>query len=353
MNEISLPTRVSAAPDQNVEFAGRGGEYFRIWIVNIALSVVTLGIYSAWAKVRNKRYFYASTTLAGASFDYTADPIKILKGRIIVVGFFIIYSAAGRFLPPVGALLGLLLIFLIPWAANRSLAFNARYSSYRNLAFRFKGDYGESFLVFIVLPVGSLFTLGILYPYAVYQRKKYIVERHHYGTTPFGFEGRPGAFFRIYFTALAVMLLALAAVGLLSTALAAALAGSGAAGAFRNVAPAVFFALFPLIALLTLIYLQIAVANYVWRHTTLRDNRFDLNLEYRPMLWIQLSNLIGIVLTLGIWIPFAKVRIARYRLERLALLAATGLDAFVAGEREALSATGEELGEAFDLDLGL
>ena len=44
-----------------IEFSGDGGEYFRIWIVNLALSVVTLGIYSAWAKVRRLRYFYGST----------------------------------------------------------------------------------------------------------------------------------------------------------------------------------------------------------------------------------------------------------------------------------------------------
>lgn len=37
------------------EFRGRGGEYFRIWIVNLALSLLTLGIYSAWAKVRTGR----------------------------------------------------------------------------------------------------------------------------------------------------------------------------------------------------------------------------------------------------------------------------------------------------------
>ena len=40
-----------------VQFNGRGGEFFGIWIVNILLSIITLGIYSAWAKVRTKRYF--------------------------------------------------------------------------------------------------------------------------------------------------------------------------------------------------------------------------------------------------------------------------------------------------------
>ena len=64
------------APDSNVprnlkfEFTGSGSEYFRIWIVNTLLTVVTLGIYSAWAKVRRLRYFYGSTQLAGSTFEY-------------------------------------------------------------------------------------------------------------------------------------------------------------------------------------------------------------------------------------------------------------------------------------------
>ena len=43
------------------EFRGDPKEYFRIWIVNLALTILTLGIYSAWAKVRKQRYFYLST----------------------------------------------------------------------------------------------------------------------------------------------------------------------------------------------------------------------------------------------------------------------------------------------------
>ena len=33
-------------------FTGRGGEYFRIWVVNLLLTLITFGLYSAWAKVR-------------------------------------------------------------------------------------------------------------------------------------------------------------------------------------------------------------------------------------------------------------------------------------------------------------
>jgi hypothetical protein len=51
------------------EFGGSGLEYFKIWLVNGILTILTLGIYSAWAKVRRKKYIYGSVRLKGAGFE--------------------------------------------------------------------------------------------------------------------------------------------------------------------------------------------------------------------------------------------------------------------------------------------
>src|SRR5437867_2770564 len=58
-------------------FTGRATEYFRIWIISLCLSLATLGVYSAWGKVRKKRYLYAHTALDGTGFDYRASPLAI------------------------------------------------------------------------------------------------------------------------------------------------------------------------------------------------------------------------------------------------------------------------------------
>jgi uncharacterized membrane protein YjgN (DUF898 family) len=57
------------------EFTGRGAEDFKIWIVNIAFTLITLGIYSAWAKVRKNRYIYGNIIFEDASIEYLADPM--------------------------------------------------------------------------------------------------------------------------------------------------------------------------------------------------------------------------------------------------------------------------------------
>ncbi|MFT6387486.1 MAG: hypothetical protein ACJAUP_000857 [Cellvibrionaceae bacterium] len=43
---------------KTLRFEGKGFEYFKIWMVNILLTIVTLGLYYPWAKVRHLRYFY-------------------------------------------------------------------------------------------------------------------------------------------------------------------------------------------------------------------------------------------------------------------------------------------------------
>lgn len=92
--ESHLTSNIDLSSDQQaklepIKFTGDGFEYFKIWIVSLVLTIVTLGVYSAWAKVRRTQYFYSNTYIANSSFDYTADPFVILKGRFLVVLFFV------------------------------------------------------------------------------------------------------------------------------------------------------------------------------------------------------------------------------------------------------------------------
>ena len=46
-----------------MSFTGSAGEYFRIWIVNLFLTIITLGIYLPWAKIRQRKYLYGNTCM--------------------------------------------------------------------------------------------------------------------------------------------------------------------------------------------------------------------------------------------------------------------------------------------------
>src|SRR6476660_4938390 len=103
------------------EFRGSGGEFFRIWIVNIALTLITLGVYSAWAKVRTRRYFYGNTFVAGTAFDYHASPLRILIGRLIALALFVGYNISAGISPFLSIPWIIIFAAAIPWLIISSL----------------------------------------------------------------------------------------------------------------------------------------------------------------------------------------------------------------------------------------
>ena len=152
---------VTTPTDYPVRFVGTGSEYFRIWIVNLLLTIVTFGIYSAWAKVRRLKYMYRNTQIAESSFDYHGSPIAILKGRLIALVLLIAYNFSFEFSLIAGVITLTLLAAIFPWLIRQSLRFRARYSSYRGIHFQFIGGLTEIYLIaapliFFIVPFALL-----------------------------------------------------------------------------------------------------------------------------------------------------------------------------------------------------
>jgi len=179
-------------------FKGNTAEYFGIWIVNLLLSIVTLGIYSAWAKVRRKKYFYHNTLIENVGFDYHAKPISILKGRLIAFAFFMAYSFSANINPMFPALLMLVLFVFLPWLVVRGSIFNARNSSHRGLRFNFVGTVGQAAKVFIVLPLLSFFTLGLIIPYIAHEKSQFFANNYRFGLSQFEMSRVVKQFYKAY-----------------------------------------------------------------------------------------------------------------------------------------------------------
>jgi len=311
------------------EFTGQAGEYFKIWIVNACLSFISLGIYSAWAKVRRRQYFYGNTLLQNSAFEYLADPQAILKGRVIVFVAFVLYSISKE----IHWLLGfpLLVAFLgfLPWLVIRALRFNARNSAHRNVRFGFQAGYRETIL-FLAIPVFLMaLTLGLIYPYYVYRKKRFFVAHSLYGTTPFAFTATPGAYYRVYMKAALMFLLFLA--GSIATV------GIGALPLY----------------LLFAAYRDGAVARLTWNGTSLAGMQFQCGWTTAGLFKLYFVNSLGIIISLGLLTPWAAIRTARYQLEQLELTTAEELDRFAGATQQQISATGDEAGEFLGFDFGL
>ena len=345
------------------EFTGTVREYFKIWIVNVGLTIATLGVYSAWAKVRRKRYLYGNTWLQGSSFEYLGDPMKILKGRLIVVGIVAAYSWATMSTAADLDPLGLLFITMLPLLVVTARTFNARNSSYRHIRFDFRARWGEAFMVFWVVPIFVGLTAGLIYPYFAYRRSEFLVGHSAFGLTPFVWLGQAWdkikRFTGIYIIAclLAGVFFGLFLILLFGSAAAQGEIGRDSTGGIHFSVPPplswVVGSLLIFIAVAVVGYLKAKITNLVWSHTVVGHNRFASTLEPRQMMWLYASNAAAIWVSFGLLIPWAVIRTLCYRLDHFQLLAASDLDEFVASQQDKFSATGEEASEFFDVDVGI
>ena len=342
-----------------MRFSGTAREYFGIWIVNFLLSIATLGIYSAWAKVRNKRYFLGNTTVDGRPFDYHARGVQILIGRAIVVAIFVIYSVTST-LSPIASL-ALLLAFaaIVPWLINRGLRFNAAMTSWSNVRFHFEGNYWRAFLVFLLYPFLAVFSLYLAFPFVSRAARRYTIGRHRLGEHRFAFDSGIGPFYVAFFITFVwaifgfmLFVSLVAAGGMVERAAAAAQAGGeidDATALILLVVAAVWFvAIFPL----GTIYAA-CVRNAIYAGTALEGgHRFESTISPLRLVWIAISNGIAVVVSLGMLLPWARIRVARFLCAHTFVRPAGPLDDFVGEAARRQSALGDAFLDIEGIDVG-
>jgi uncharacterized membrane protein YjgN (DUF898 family) len=235
---------------------------------------------------------------------------------------------------------------------RQSLRFRLHYSSWRGLRFSFRGDLPAAYRAFLLWPMLTAVSLLMLGPMWHQRLKRYQHDNSVFGTTAFRFHASVGSFYGPYLRSL-LLLVALAIAG----GLLFASAGIGGLEPGRSAAALVTLALvvaaFIAFSLLVGPYLMARIQNLVWNSTSLGPHRFQSTLRARTLAWILFSNLVLAIVTLGLFMPFAAVRLARYRVSCMTLLPGASLDEFVAGETTSVAAVGEELGEFLDIDISL
>lgn len=352
-----------------LKFHGEAREYFRIWIVNLCLTIITLGIFSAWAKVRKKRYFYSHTTLDGTPFQYLGRPIPILKGRVIATIVFSIYYISSHFFSSVLPYVLAAGALMAPWMIVRSVAFNARYCAYRNMVFHFDGKYMDALktiyawgLIPIII-IGTMFewwgqqlfffasvaVFSLAFPWWIRRLKRFIFIHTSYGGKNGGFSATGGQFFMVYLKAsLAAGLFALV-FGLFSTII-----GSTLPLAYKS-GFSIFLFMIPVYIgyVVAYAYVQAHSSNLVWNHARLGPLRFQSTLLARQMALLYITNALAIIASLGLLIPWAVMRTLKYRADHLQVIQEGNLSMFQGSESGNVQAAAAEIGDFFDVDLSL
>ena len=205
----------------------------------------------------------------------------------------------------------------------------------------------------------TLVTLYTMAPFMHQRLKAYQHDNSWFGRTQFSFHARPGQFYKIYLLLLGALVAFALIVGY-----GGVLGDINAIGRAKQqgghvdphvVFRAIFILYAGLIFLLTLVgpIFHALITNLIWNNTRLGQHRIECHMSPLRLAWIGVTNLVLVVLTVGFFMPWAAVRLARFQLESMRLAPAGDLQEFAAAEPEAIGAFGEEAASAFDFDISL
>jgi uncharacterized membrane protein YjgN (DUF898 family) len=370
---LSSPQPLTTIDSYPLTFSATGSEYFRVWIVNLLLILVTVGIYLPWAKVRKLKYFYSNTRIDDHPLDFHGEPRKMLRGTAIVGVFFVVYYLAASMPSLVGSVAALALMVIWPLLFRAGMKFRLANTSWRGMRFRFV-DTGVKPLYWLIVPplvlmflpgvltvfyrpgadttkgldassVAILIGAGLAYvsvlvfsaPYFFWRIKRYQHNNYAYG--PLQAEYRSG----VWHTYKIFGLTALMFIPI--TALFSGLVGVAPLLVIFyiisiNIAPKAFF--------------MARMQNLLWSRTGNRYFRFKSDLRARKFVGLQFKNYFLILLTLGLYWPFAVVATKRMQIEAMALKARVDLDTLTDAARQRENdAAGDMAADVFGLDIGM
>lgn len=378
--EATPPAANDSAPEpveHRFHFSGSGKEYFKIWIVNLFLSVITLGIYSAWAKVRRIQYFDRNTHIAGAVFDFDGDPKAILRGRILAVVLVGAYQYAFGFSLAVGIAVALALLIALPFAMRSALRFRMRNTRYRGVRFGFTGNVPRAYaaylppLLMFLLPavllaldptgatVAFVFLLYLVWPLMHGAMKRYQHKHLAIGSAQSSFEVSKASFYIPYLKSIGMFFLFFIVAGILAAIVGVIIAASGFSfdkgegGKFAFILPlAIGLAMGYFTYLLAGPYLQVRIGNMVWSGTSFPWMAISSKMKAREYMMLQLVNSILTIVTLGLYRPFAVVRAYKYRLEHVTVTTGHGFEkAVTAADTSRGSANADGVADFLGVDL--
>jgi len=197
--EEQLPTENQAA--YSIQFHGQGAEYFGISIVNLLLTVITLGLYYPWAKARQLQYLYGATEFNESRFVFSGTGKEMFAGFIkAILIFAVLFAILGVCifleLPLAGILLFYLGLFcLIPLAIHGSYKYRMSRTSWRGIRMGYRGDREELIKVFFSGLFLTLVTLGIYGAWFTMNLRNYVLNKVRFGTLHFKYQGLGADYF--------------------------------------------------------------------------------------------------------------------------------------------------------------
>ncbi len=369
----------------DIRFTGSGSEYFRIWIVNLLLTLITFTLYWPFARARRLAYFQNNTLVGKDPLGFHGDPWKMFRGYLLMLMFGVSYWAASNFAPAFAWVPVLVLAVLWPALWRASLQFRLRNTSWRGVRMSFEGDLKGAYLCMLpfFIPVvligfvvgvaasatqggeagaaGAVFAMATglialamaaLSPWLLARIKRYQHGGYAFAQERTRLDAGLGAFYGFSLRAMGVLLLCTALLGGVAALTAIVLRGSAGIEVIAlSVVVALAYLVFPLVLVP---YTTSRLQNLLWANTRSRRVRFHSQLRFAPLMGLTAKNWLFIALTLGLYWPFAKVNTARMRLEAMDVSVQGDVNAWLArAQGNDKGILGDAAGDFFGIDMGL
>ncbi|MGC6517924.1 MAG: YjgN family protein [Candidatus Puniceispirillaceae bacterium] len=350
-------------------FSGGVGEYYGVVILNYLLTLITLGIYAPWAKVRKERYFHSHTEFLDEGFQYLATGKQLLAGRAVAFVLLIALSMA-ELIPYVGVAISILFVLVaLPFILNRSVRFKARNVAWRDVRFGWHGGLGMAILVWMIYPVLSFVTLGLAQPLAARALRRHYADNHAFGGASFSADLGLGAFYAALGKAVFFALFLLALFGGIGGFIAYSLLGDMLVSVSSYEELVLILAILPdeQKAYLALPFIGIAFALFMSgqyyfalvRHVMVNHLRLQGGIRFRSQLsgfkfaMLMLSNLLINIISLGFAHPYTIIRRYRYLVQAIEIRPIADMAGFVDTQTKAGFSVFEEASDIEGLSIDI
>jgi uncharacterized membrane protein YjgN (DUF898 family) len=370
---LPSPTGVAPTPpaETRLVYDGRTGELFVLWLKILLLGAVTLGIYSRfWGRTRIRRYFWSHVSLLGERFEYDGTGGELFRRFLLALVLFPLLFVWAPLLQALGvgqvlvAVVTIVQFALLLFIALVSQYGSRRYQVSRTVWHGIRGGVDGSAVGYALRAMGYTLllpiTLGLAVPWQYVGLWRYKTNNTGFGDVNFQFEGAGARLMGPFLVAYASSILGAALAAGLGFLTFYAIAGipqsptamQGAAGAIVA-GVVVFYVVYLVSSLIGYLHFFVRAFGYTATNTRFARVSFDFPLRKRDLFRFQLGNILLLVFTLGLAMPFVGQRYVRFFCRHLRLYGAEELTALTQAPGRRRARGGEGLAQLFDtLDVG-
>ena len=199
------------AKSHQFAFVASSSELFILMIKNVIFTLLTLGLYTPYARTNVRKYIWKSTSLNSSPFMFKGDPASLRNSYLKIVILIILYLVVEAIIFKIFLhdKLELIIIYNISiyaayfvffiWARFGAYCYLVNHTSYRSISFNVKqGGSSEHLKSSIKGSIFTILTLGIYYPFMLCSLEKIRWGKTQYGDLPFKYSPEVKEFFFLW-----------------------------------------------------------------------------------------------------------------------------------------------------------